>query len=459
MLKQSISRRGASFHSDLSNANSDSDDDLIQLDSDDGIIQLIDPDTLHSIQVIDPGTLDNEENIDLPIQHTMNTISTPVVAVSETEDVNDGNDSIIPEISPIHAQSMSSHLWSLYKSKSCTDITVRCGEHTYNLHSCVLSHGSTYFQKILQKEGYHSCIRVPPGTTTTTRRSTTDLTTTTNNTTTSMMTIELDLAFPMTIESKIFDIIVESLYTGTVRGITKHNVTLLLGASHDLQIPHILDATCNYMMNRLDYHNCLEYYLAAKLCNMLTHPLQLASMGYLGRHLPTISHTQFFLELSEGTIIDILMDDGLQVPSEHVVYDAGMAWIKYEEEGRKSSLNGILETIRLPQLSVDFLIRVVGKEYLIQDDHDAVSKYSHALQYKLNATACRNDDDNDALSAVPPSPRKIGYGVSDKNFKPRHSFSYRIMGALERFHVTKSYDCCWGKGGDNSSNEGRLNWI
>ena len=84
-------------------------------------------------------------------------------------------------------------------------------------------------------------------------------------------------------------------------------------------------------------------------------------MGYIGRHLRTISRTQFFLELEECTIIDMLVDDGLQVPSEHVVYDAGMAWIKYDIEERKESLNDILETIRLPLLSVDFLIRVVER--------------------------------------------------------------------------------------------------
>ena len=55
----------------------------------------------------------------------------------------------------------------------------------------------------------------------------------------------------------------------------------------------------------------------------------------------------------------MLVDDGLQVPSEHVVYDTGMAWIKYDIEERKASLNDIFETIRLPLLSVDFLIRVV----------------------------------------------------------------------------------------------------
>lgn len=145
----------------------------------------------------------------------------------------------------------------------------------------------------------------------------------------------------------------------------------------------------------------------------------------------------------------MLVDDGLQVPSEHVVYDAGMAWIKYDIEGRKESLNDILETIRLPLLSVDFLIRVVGKEYLIEEDHDAVNKYSYALQYKLNANACQRDDNRLSPSSFS-SQRKSGYSVLDKNVTVRHRFSYRVKGAWERFTTRKSFGC-WRMGGDDDN--------
>jgi len=294
--------------------------------------------------------------------------------------ITDNVDSV-PEISPIHAQSMTYHLWMLYNSKVGTDINVKCGEKTYYLHSSVLSHGSTYFYNALIDK---------------------------------KSTIELD--FPLNMDTVTFDIVVESLYTGVVRGLNDTNVTLVLGASFDLQVPYVIDACGNFMMNCLDIDNCLEYWLAAKMCCL--DKVKVESIGVVGRHLQSIAKMQFFMEIQETTLVEILSDDNLQVPSEHWVYDAGMAWIKYDLENRKRKLNSVLEAVRLPLLPVHFLIAVVGKEDLIENDHAAMSKYSYALKCKLNTEARRETS------------RQTGTG--HKLFKVRHGFTHFIKGSFER---------------------------
>jgi len=288
----------------------------------------------------------------------------------------------MPEISPIHAQSMASHLWMLYKSKLGTDVQVRCGEQTYDLHSSVLSHGSNYFQNALKEK---------------------------------KTMIELD--FPSNnINSNTFDIILESLYTGIVTGLDEDNVTLVLGASFDLKVMHVVEACANFMVDRLDIDNCLEYWLAAKMCSL--HELRTQSIGLIGRHLQSISKTQFFMQLHENTLKEILNDDNLQVPSEHWVYEAAISWIKYDKESRKGNLNSVLETIRLSQLPVQFLIKVVGKEDLIENDHSAMVKYSHALKCKLD---CRAQKESHTQIGIP-----------DKSCKARHGFSHFLKGSFER---------------------------
>jgi len=324
------------------------------------------------------------------------------------EDEKDEKD-LVSEISPIHAQSMASHIWSLYTSKSCTDVRVNCGNRTYDLHSCVLTHGSPYFQRVLTGK-------------------------------VSNMTMELDPAFPVSTETSTFDIIVESLYTGIVPSINESNVTLVLGAGHDLQVSHVLNGCCNLMMKTLTLDNCLEYLLAAMMCNL--DELKIASMEFVGRHLQSISKLEFFLNLQESTVLDILIDDHLQVPSEQVVYDAGMTWIKYDEEGRKGSLNAVLDTIRLPMLPVNFLISIVGNEYLIENNNDALNRYSRALQYKLNATKARSRSNLKSMN----DEREI---LSEKSFVARHSLSYAVKGALERYSE-KSF-CCWKMDDDRNA--------
>ena len=87
--------------------------------------------------------------------------------------------------------------------------------------------------------------------------------------------------------------------------------------------------------------------------------------------------------LSKDTIEEILAHDSLEVPTEERVFEAAIAWIKYDEVNRKSYLSSLLSVVRLTHLPVDYLENIVGKEDLIQNDPNAMSYYSEGLKMKL----------------------------------------------------------------------------
>lgn len=300
-----------------------------------------------------------------------------------------------PEIDPIHAISLASHLMTLYRTKTVADISVECEGQMFDLHTPILSHGSGYFREMLQDEDG-----------------------------------EISLDFP--VDAASFGILMESLYTGVVRGLTEKNVTTILEASYHLQISKAIETCVTFMMGHLSIDNCLLYWFSGKVCNNST--VQVAAIKLIGRHLDFVSGNEYFLGLHCDTIIEILKDDNLQVPSEETVYEAVMAWIKYDEDQRKDELCRLLKIVRMPMLSVVFLLGVVGKEDLIEENHRAMALYSKALKVKLGGQADDNGSENsrqrhNSMYAVKSSFEKSArqLKINQKNVKENQNMKMRAL--------------------------------
>lgn len=252
----------------------------------------------------------------------------------------------LPPVNEMHALSLANHLVTLYTTKSITDVSIKCDDEIFDLHSPVLSHGSGYFRNAFADES-----------------------------------TEINLEFSPSIKASIFRIIVDSLYTGTVDGLHANNVTAFFEASHHLDVKLATDACVEFMLKNLDIDNCFEYWLCARLCS--NEKIRGESIGLIGRHLSDISDMPIFQNLASNTVIEILSDDKLQVPSEIEVYEAGMKWIKYDVDNRSDDLVSVLDTARLPLLPKQYLVNVVGKEDLIEENSLAMKKYSAALRKQL----------------------------------------------------------------------------
>ncbi len=159
------------------------------------------------------------------------------------------------------------------------------------------------------------------------------------------------------------------------------------------------------------------YWLSGKFCE--SNEIEKKALGIIGRHLDIIQSTHTFLGLRTQTVIDLLLGDSLQVPNEIVVYEAMMAWIKHDIDNREEVLSKLLDVHRLSQLPAFYLINVVGKESLIQNNMDAFSVYSSAIKLKLG-------DDGD----FPNIDRLVLVR------KKRHHFIHGIVGKVERMMKT-----------------------
>ena len=90
-----------------------------------------------------------------------------------------------------------------------------------------------------------------------------------------------------------------------------------------------------------------------------------------------------FLLLPVNQLIDIISSDELNVRSEEQVFNAVMAWVKFNVAERRQTLPQVLQHVRLPLLNPKFLVGTVGSDLLIKSDESCRDLVDEAKNYLL----------------------------------------------------------------------------
>lgn len=106
----------------------------------------------------------------------------------------------------------------------------------------------------------------------------------------------------------------------------------------------------------------LEYKSFGKYFPALEEHLE----NYINEEFMSIHKTRRFLQLSYEEILKIVSNNELNVDEEKTVFEAVMAWIQADEENRKQHLCSLIEQIRLPFVSSEFIVDHIISEDLIK---------------------------------------------------------------------------------------------
>jgi kelch-like protein 20 len=90
-----------------------------------------------------------------------------------------------------------------------------------------------------------------------------------------------------------------------------------------------------------------------------------------------------FLLLPVGQLVDIICSDELNVRNEEQVFNAVMAWLKYNVAERRQHLSQVLQHVRMPLLSPKFLVGTVGSDLLVRSDDACRDLVDEAKNYLL----------------------------------------------------------------------------
>lgn len=90
-----------------------------------------------------------------------------------------------------------------------------------------------------------------------------------------------------------------------------------------------------------------------------------------------------FLTLTHEQVASLIKSDRLSVTSEEKVYECVIGWIQFDAAERKAYLSKLLEKVRLPLLSQEYLMTRVEREPLLREDLLCKDLLIEALKFHL----------------------------------------------------------------------------
>ena len=179
---------------------------------------------------------------------------------------------------------------------------------------------------------------------------------------------------------EILSSLVDFAYTGEI-DITVENVQEVLSASSLLQIIQVQDICCDFLKKQLDATNCLgiKNFAEANGCSQLSSLID----SFARQHFQEVVLGSEFLNNSWENIVTLISSSDLNVKREEEVYMAVLQWVKQDPTERAQHLSCLLNQVRLPMLSVPFLMQEVDNEPLIKQCTGCRDILDEAKRYHL----------------------------------------------------------------------------
>ncbi|KAM9795370.1 kelch-like protein 3 [Neosynchiropus ocellatus] len=174
--------------------------------------------------------------------------------------------------------------------------------------------------------------------------------------------------------------LVDYIYTAEIE-ITEDNVQVLLPAASLLQLMDVRQVCCEFLQSQLHPTNCLGILAFADLhtCTQLLNQAH----SYAEQHFSEVVQGEEFLGLSLQQLCSLISSDKLTVSTEEKVFEAMISWIKYDKPARMEFMPTLMEHVRLPLLSRDYLVQIVEEEALIKNNNMCKDFLIEAMKYHL----------------------------------------------------------------------------
>lgn len=232
------------------------------------------------------------------------------------------------------------------QGKLC-DVTLRVGDHKYSAHRIVLAASIPYFHAMFTND---------------------------------MIECKQDEIAMQGMDPSALEALINFAYNGRL-AIDQQNVqSLLIGASF-LQLQNVKDACCTFLRERLHPKNCLgvRQFAETMMCTVLYD----SANSFIHQHFVEVSMSEEFLALSFEETLELVARDELNVKSEEQMFEAVLAWVRFNREDRESCLPQLLSKVRLPLCRPQFLTDRVQQDDLVRCCHKCRDLVDEAKDYHL----------------------------------------------------------------------------
>ncbi|XP_072899190.1 kelch-like protein 2 isoform X4 [Hemitrygon akajei] len=101
------------------------------------------------------------------------------------------------------------------------------------------------------------------------------------------------------------------------------------------------------------------------------------------QHFSEVVLGEEFLNLGIDQVCGLIASDMLTISSEEKVFEAVIAWVKHDKEPRQEHMARLMEHVRLPLLTREYLVQRVEEEALVKNNNACKDYLIEAMKYHL----------------------------------------------------------------------------
>lgn len=144
--------------------------------------------------------------------------------------------------------------------------------------------------------------------------------------------------------------LVRFCYSGFI-DLNENNVLEILKGAILLQITDLVSICFQYVKNKLNPQNCMEFLNLAAKCN--ANRFRCLIKDFIIGHFGAVCGTNSFLSINAADLVEILISDDLIIESEEMVFQAIVNWYKHDDKNRLVSMKPLLSLIRYSGISLE----------------------------------------------------------------------------------------------------------
>uniref|UniRef100_A0A672GDT6 Kelch-like ECH-associated protein 1b n=1 Tax=Salarias fasciatus TaxID=181472 RepID=A0A672GDT6_SALFA len=154
------------------------------------------------------------------------------------------------------------------------------------------------------------------------------------------------------IHPRVMDRLIEFAYTASISVGEKCVIHVMNGAVM-YQIDSVVKACCDFLVQQLDPSNAIG--IASFAEQIGCTELHQKAREYIYMNFSQVATQEEFFNLSHCQLVNLISRDELNVRCESEVFQACVAWVRYDRENRRPYVQALLQAVRCHSLTPNFL--------------------------------------------------------------------------------------------------------
>ncbi|XP_033925292.1 kelch-like protein 31 [Melopsittacus undulatus] len=244
---------------------------------------------------------------------------------------------------PEHGASLLQGMNQMRQELFLCDLTIATKTKSFEVHKLILASCSEYFQCLLQREPQ-------------------------------LHRVELRHVSPLGLTATI-----TYAYTGRL-SLSLYTIGSTIAVARQLQVPALLRMCSDFLIQEMAVENCV--YITNLAASFGLNRVTEATREFIREHFLEFSRTEQFLQLPFDRINELLMDDGLQIPSEVAAFQVAVKWLEFDPKRVRYAAD-LLSNIRFGTMSAPDLVTHVQPVPRMMQDPQCHKLLVDAMNYHL----------------------------------------------------------------------------